>query len=160
MYAKCDSIQNAYHIFNKMSVRDVVSWNEMIRGYAMHEHGEGALLIFHQMQQASMSPNNITFVGVLSACNHAGLVDEGWQHFHSMSQEFHIEPNNEHYACMVDLLGRYGNFNEVQDLISKIPVELSTSLWGALLGTCNIYCNVELSKFVAEHLFKLEIFIQ
>lgn len=107
-----------------------------------------------------MSPDNITFFGVLSACSHAGLVDEGWQQFHSMSQDFHIEPNNEHYACMVDLLGRSRNFNEVQDLISKMPVEPSASLWGALLGACNIYCNVELGKFTTKHLFKLEIVIQ
>eukprot|EP01018_Ginkgo_biloba_P036669 Gb_31699 [translate_table: standard] len=156
MYAKCGSIESARHVFDKMFQRDVVSWNVMIAGYGLHGHGEDALALFVQMQQTGMKPDQITFVGVLSACSHAGLVDEGWKFFDRMTQDFHITPSMEHYACMVDLLGRSGCLDEAHEFINNMPLKPNASVWGALLGACRIHCNIELGRQAADRLFELE----
>eukprot|EP01018_Ginkgo_biloba_P034705 Gb_25843 [translate_table: standard] len=156
MYAKSGSIENARHVFDKMSQRNVVLWNAMIGGYAMHGHGEEALTLFYQMQQGGINPDKITFTGVLSSCSHAGLLDEGWQYFNSMSQDYHITPSSEHYACMVDLLGRAGHLDEAYNFISNMLMEPDACIWGALLGACRIHGNVKLGERVAEHLFESE----
>eukprot|EP01018_Ginkgo_biloba_P036666 Gb_31696 [translate_table: standard] len=156
MYAKSGSIKDARCVFDKMFQRDVISWNAMIAGYGMHGHGEDALAVFSQMQQAGIEPNHITFTCVLSACSHAGLVDEGWKYFNCMSQDYHITPNVEQYACLVDLLGRAGRLDEAQDFIKKMPLEPNVGLWGAVLGACRIHCNIELGQYAADHLFELE----
>eukprot|EP01018_Ginkgo_biloba_P019068 Gb_40768 [translate_table: standard] len=156
MYAKCGSIDDARRLFDKMSQRDVVSWNAMIAGYGMHGYGEDALALFHKMQQAVMEPNEITFIAVLSACSHSGLVDEGWQFFNLMSQDYCITPRVEHYACMVDLLGRTGNLDEAWNLIKQMPLEPNANVWGTLLGACRIHCNIDVGERVANCLFELE----
>jgi pentatricopeptide repeat protein len=156
MYTKCGSVEDACRVFNNINQRDVVLWTVMIAGYAMHGHGEEALNLFILMQQEGVKPDHITFVGVLSACSHAGLVNEGWQHFNLMSQEYQITPRVEHYACMVDLLGRAGRLDEALDFISKMPLEPNATVWGALLAACKIHCNIELGEQVARHLFELE----
>eukprot|EP01018_Ginkgo_biloba_P032700 Gb_11667 [translate_table: standard] len=156
MYAKCGTIEVAHQVFEKMSRRDVVSWNAMIAGYGMHGQGKDALAIFFKMQQAGLKPDHITFVGVLSACSHAGLVDEGWQYFDCMRRDYCITPRVEHYACMVDLLGRAGHLDEAYDLITMMPLEPDASVWGALLGACRIHSNIELGECVSEHLIELE----
>eukprot|EP01018_Ginkgo_biloba_P015184 Gb_08053 [translate_table: standard] len=156
MYAKCGSIKDACQVFDNMSHRDVVAWTAMIVGYAMHGHAEDALALFSQMRLKGMKPNKITFTGVLSACSHAGLVAKGWQYFDLMSQDYSITPSMEHYACMVDLLGRAGQLYEAIDFIENMPLEPNARVWGALLGACRIHCNTELGKYVAEHLFQLE----
>eukprot|EP01018_Ginkgo_biloba_P002445 Gb_38364 [translate_table: standard] len=156
MYAKCSSIQDARKVFDKIYQKNVVSWNVMISGYAMHGYGEVALRLFHEMQKAGLKPDDITFTGVLSACSHAGLVDEGWQYFHSISQDYGLTPRMEHYACMVDLLGRAGHLDEAYNFIEKMPLEPDACVWGALLGACRIHCNVELGKCVSEQLFVIE----
>eukprot|EP01018_Ginkgo_biloba_P019070 Gb_40766 [translate_table: standard] len=156
MYAKCGSIENARQLFDRMSHRDVVSWNVTIMGYGMHGHGQEALSLFSHMQKAFVRPDDITFMAVLSACSHAGLVDEGWQYFDIMSRDYHIIPSVEHYACMVDLLGRAGCLDEAQNFIKKMPFEPNAIVWRALLGACKIYCNMELGEHVAERLLELE----
>eukprot|EP01018_Ginkgo_biloba_P033757 Gb_25328 [translate_table: standard] len=156
MYAKCGSIEIARQLFNKMPKRNVVSWNAMISGYGMHGHGEDALALYFQMQKTGVKPNDVTFVCVLSACSHAGLVDEGWQHFNGMSQDYSITPTDEHYACMVDLLGRAGLMDEALQFIEMMPCEPSASVWGALLGACRIHGSIELGERAAEHLFDLD----
>eukprot|EP01018_Ginkgo_biloba_P030278 Gb_21443 [translate_table: standard] len=156
MYAKSGSIEIARQVFDKMSQRNVVSFTAMISGYGMHGLGEDALTLFNQMQLAGMKPDYITFIAVLSACSHAGLVDEGWQYFHLMSHQYLITPRVEHYACMVDLLGRAGHLDEAQEFIKRMPLRPDSSVWGALLGACRIHCNVELGEHVSECLFKLE----
>eukprot|EP01018_Ginkgo_biloba_P036700 Gb_40432 [translate_table: standard] len=156
MYAKCGSVETARRLFDLMSERDVVSWSAMIAGYGMHGYGEDALALFSQMQQAGMKPNSITFVSVLSACSHAGLVDEGWQYFDCMIKNYSIIPRVEHYACMVDLLGRAGCLDEAQEFIRKMPLQPGATVWGALLAACRIHCNIELGEHIAEHLFYLE----
>eukprot|EP01018_Ginkgo_biloba_P029405 Gb_03473 [translate_table: standard] len=156
MYAKCGSLEIARHYFDKMLNRNVVSWSAMIDGYGMHGFGDDALELFFQMQQTGMKPNHITFVSVLSACSHTGLVDEGWHYFDSMVQDYCIAPRVEHYACMVDLLGRAGHLDEAQDFIEKMPLEPSACVWASLLGACRIHSNIELGERVAEHLFDLD----
>eukprot|EP01018_Ginkgo_biloba_P036697 Gb_40434 [translate_table: standard] len=156
MYAKCGSIDIARRVFDKMHNRNVVSWNSIIAGYGMHGHGGDALRLFGQMQRTGMKPNNITFLCVLSACSHAGLVEEGWQYFYCMSSDHCILPSVEHYACMVDLLGRAGHLDEAKDFIENMPVEPDHTVWGALLGACRIHGNIELGECVAEHLFTLQ----
>lgn len=103
-----------------------------------------------------MKPDHVTFIGVLSACSHTGLVDKGWQYFDSMKREYFITPRVEHYACMVDLLGRAGQLDEAYNFIKRMPVEPDASVWGALLGACRIHRNIELVKCVSEHLIELE----
>eukprot|EP01018_Ginkgo_biloba_P030668 Gb_30004 [translate_table: standard] len=156
MYAKCGSIEFAFQIFDKMCKRDVVSWNAMISGYGMNGHGEDALALFSKMQQAGLKPDRITFICILSACSHSGLVEEGWQCFNSMSQYYCITPRMEHYTCMVDLLGRVGRLNEAHNLIKNMPFEPGGRVWGALLFACRMYCNIELGEHVARLLLELE----
>eukprot|EP01018_Ginkgo_biloba_P034731 Gb_12556 [translate_table: standard] len=156
MYSKCGSIEYARHVFDKMSQRNVVSWNAMLTGYAMHGNGKKALTFFNHMQEAGIKPDHITFTAVLSACSHAGLVDEGWQYFNSMGQDYHISPCLEHYACMVDLLGRAGHLEEAYKFVNRMPLEPDVCVWGALLGACRIHNNIELGESAAERLFELE----
>eukprot|EP01018_Ginkgo_biloba_P013991 Gb_31794 [translate_table: standard] len=156
MYAKCGSIEYARETFRKMPKRDVVSWNAMIGAYAQHGHGKEALQLFEKMVQLSAEPDPITFVGVLSACSHAGLVNEGHHYFGSMSRDYHIRPGKDHFACMIDLLGRAGRLDEAEVIINNMPFETDASVWGALLGACRIHGNLELGKRAAEQLFELE----
>eukprot|EP01018_Ginkgo_biloba_P012902 Gb_06272 [translate_table: standard] len=156
MYVKCGSIEIARLVFDKMPTRDVVCWNTMIAGYGMHGHGVDALALFDQMQQAGLKPVHVTFIALLSACSHAGLVDEGWKYFDEMVQHYNITPTLEHYSCMVDLLGRAGLLDKAHKLIKMMPLEPDASVWGALLGACRLHCNIELGEHVAEHLFELD----
>eukprot|EP01018_Ginkgo_biloba_P013189 Gb_32450 [translate_table: standard] len=156
MYAKCGSIKMAYNLFDKMQQRDVVSWTSMIAGYAMHGCSKEALILFEQMQDSGINPNNVTLVSVLSACCHAGLVDKGWHYFYSMSQYYHITPEMEHYVCMVDLLGRAGQLDEAQTFIDKMPIKPDATVWKCLLGACRVHSNIELGEHVAERLFELD----
>eukprot|EP01018_Ginkgo_biloba_P025611 Gb_06576 [translate_table: standard] len=156
MYAKCGSIEDARQVFDKMPKRNIISWNAMIVGYAQHGDGNETLVLFEQMQHAHVKPNKITFVGILAACNHRGLVDEGRHHFDSMSIDYGIIPEADHYSCMVGLLGRAGCLDEAEDLINKMPFEPDAVIWGGLLAACRLYNNMELGKRVAEYLFELE----
>jgi pentatricopeptide repeat protein len=156
MYAKCGSIEKACKVFNNLLRRDVVSCTAMIGGYAMHGYSKEALQLFKKMLHAGIDPNHVTFVGVLSACCHSGLVDDGWQYFKCMKQYYHITPTMDHYCCMVDLLGRAGHLKEAQDFVNKMPVKPNAAVLGSLLGACRIHINVDLAEHVAECLFELD----
>eukprot|EP01018_Ginkgo_biloba_P007728 Gb_21234 [translate_table: standard] len=156
MYAKCGSIEKAWDLFDKMQQRNVISWTAMIGGYAMHGCGKEALELFDQMQHSGMNPDGVTFVCVLSACCHGGLVDKGLQYFDGMIQYYHITPTMEHYVCMVDLLGRAGRFDEAEDFINNMPVKPDATVWECLLGACRIHNNIALGERVAEWIFKLD----
>eukprot|EP01018_Ginkgo_biloba_P039721 Gb_32164 [translate_table: standard] len=156
MYAKCGSIENGRKVFDKMPERVVVSWNSMIIGYAMHGCGKEAVQLFEEMHLSGTKPNHVTFIGLLSACCHAGLVIDGWRCFDQMSQDYHITPAAEHYCCMVDLLGRAGCLDEAQDFINKMPIEPNAAVWRSLLGACRIHSNKELGERVAERLCELD----
>ncbi|XP_050264598.1 pentatricopeptide repeat-containing protein At2g22410, mitochondrial-like [Quercus robur] len=156
MYAKCGSIDAAAMIFNETVERDLVSWNSMIAGYASHGHATKALVLFDEMINMGFKPDEITFVGVLSACSHGGLVSVGREYFKSMKRNFGIEPTVEHYACMIDLFGRVGLLEEAYELITKMPMEASVAAWGALLNACRMHGNVEVGKLSAFKLLDLD----
>ncbi|KAK0578299.1 hypothetical protein LWI29_008305 [Acer saccharum] len=156
MYAKCGSIDDADRAFSEIPVRGIVSWSAMIGGLAQHGHGKDALQLFNQMLKDGVSPNHITLVSVLCACNHAGLVNEAKQYFQSMEKLFGIQPMQEHYACMIDLLGRAGKLDEAMELLNTMPFQANASVWGALLGAARIHKNIELGQHAAEMLFALE----
>jgi pentatricopeptide repeat protein len=156
MYSKCGSIEEARNVFDKMPKRKASTWTAMITAYAQHAYVEEALQLFKQMQQEGMKPNNITFVSVLVACSRVGLVDEGRELFNSMSRDHGIIPAIEHYACMVDLLGRAGHLNEAEEFINQMPLEPTLVVWRTLLGACRIHGDIELGKRVAERILELE----
>ncbi|GLJ23736.1 hypothetical protein SUGI_0450010 [Cryptomeria japonica] len=156
LYAKCGSVEIACQVFDKMSKRNVISWSAMIDGYGMHGHGDKALELFVRMEQAGLKPDYVTFVCVLSACSHGGLVDEGWHYFNYMIEYYCIPPREEHYACMVDLLGRAGHLDEAQNFIENIPFEPGVTVWGSLLAACGIHGNIELGEKVAKRVLELD----
>jgi len=156
MYAKCGNINDACCAFDRMPVRNIASWNAMIAAHASHGHGRESLEVFNQMQQTGVMPDHITFTSVLSACTHAGLVCEGLKFFDCMSQVYNIMPHVEHYACLVDLLGRAGRLDEACDIINKMPFQPTASVCGAMLAACRIQGNVEFGERMAERLFELE----
>ncbi|URE46027.1 hypothetical protein MUK42_33055 [Musa troglodytarum] len=156
MYTKCGRLNNARDFFNQMDQKDTVSWNVMLAGYAIHGHGESAISLFLQMKDTFVKPDSVSFLGVLSACRHAGLVAEGKKFFESMMTEHHLEPNVEHYACMVDLLGRAGQLGEAWSLIQRMPMTPDAGVWGALLGACRMHSDVAMGEIALDHLVKLE----
>ncbi|XP_068647133.1 pentatricopeptide repeat-containing protein At3g12770-like [Aristolochia californica] len=158
MYAKCGDLATAMQLFNSRPVneRDVSSWNVMLSGYGMHGHGRESLDLFSRMQEEGVRPNHITFTCLLSACSHAGLVEEGRKLFDDMGKKLSVNPLVKHYVCMVDLLGRAGLLEEAYALIAEMPPEPNDEIWGALLGACRIHRNAELGEFAAKNLFQLE----
>eukprot|EP01018_Ginkgo_biloba_P000501 Gb_29077 [translate_table: standard] len=156
LYTKCGSIDAARHLFEKLPHRDAISWNAMIAGYGKHGFVKEALQLFEQMKKTGIKPDQITFIGLLSACNHAGLVDEGWHYFESISRDHGIAPIAEHYACMVDLLGRAGRLDEAHEFIKQMPIKPTAEVWGALLGACRVYFNMEIGRLAAEQLIELK----
>ncbi|XP_008465017.1 pentatricopeptide repeat-containing protein At1g08070, chloroplastic [Cucumis melo] len=156
LYAKCGNIVAARQVFDGMNIKSLASWNAMICGLAMHGQADEAFELFSKMSSDGIEPNEITFVGVLSACKHAGLVDLGHQIFSSMVQDYKISPKSQHYGCMIDLLGRAGLFEEAESLIQNMEVKPDGAIWGSLLGACRDHGRVELGELVAERLFELE----
>ncbi|KAJ4705285.1 Pentatricopeptide repeat-containing protein [Melia azedarach] len=156
MYAKCGSVKSAREIFDGMRKKNVISWSAMIAAYGYHGQGKKALELFPMMLSSGVLPNRITFVSLLYACSHIGLVEEGLQLFSSMQDDFSIVPDVKHYTCMVDLLGRAGRLSEALKLIESMSVEKDEGLWGALLGACRIHKNVDLAEMAAKSLLELQ----
>ena len=156
MYAKCGCLERARQVFEKMPRKDVISWTSMISAFAMHGNGNDALSFFYQMQDEKIEPNGVTFVGVLYACSHAGLVEEGHRIFSSMINEHNITPKQEHYGCMVDLLGRANLLREALELIETMPFAPNVVIWGSLMAACRIHGETELGEFAAKRLLELE----
>ncbi|PKI74691.1 hypothetical protein CRG98_005018 [Punica granatum] len=155
MYAKCGRVDFSKKFFHEMEHRDTVSWNVMLAGYAIHGQGNQAVSLFKLMQESHVKIDSVSYVSVLSACRHAGLIEEGRRIFHSMSEN-RLEPNSEHYACMVDLVGRAGLFDEALQLIREMPMGPDAGVWGALLGACRMHSNVKLGELALNHLVELE----
>lgn len=130
MYAKCGVVDDAFQMFETMAQRDMVTWSAMITGYALHGHGEEAVQLFKQMLGTGMKPDHVSFVGVLYACSHAGLVNEGRQYFDSMMRDHGITPGADHYACLIDLLGHAGHLDEAEEFINNMPFEPDVGAWG------------------------------
>ncbi|CAH8358128.1 unnamed protein product [Eruca vesicaria subsp. sativa] len=157
MYSKCGNVEEAVKVFESMKNKNVFTYSSMILGLAMHGRAKEALDLFHYMvTQTTIKPNNVTFVGVLTACSHAGLVDQGRQMFASMHQTFGVEPTREHYTCMVDLLGRVGRLQEALEVVQTMSVEPHGGVWGALLGACRIHKDPDVAEIAAKRLFELE----
>ncbi|KAJ8620673.1 hypothetical protein MRB53_029202 [Persea americana] len=150
MYSKCGSINDACLVFVKMSKKDVVLWNAMILGLAIHGNGRDSLSVFYQMESEGTRPNDATFIGILSACTHAGLVEEGRFYFQHSLKKHGLSPKLEHYACTVDLLGRAGHLDEAFALVRSMSVTPDSIIWGILLNACSIHQNVRLADEVGK----------
>ncbi|XP_042497337.1 pentatricopeptide repeat-containing protein At1g77170, mitochondrial isoform X2 [Macadamia integrifolia] len=155
VYGKCGRMDLAYKVFAGMAQRNVSTWTSMIMGYAMHGHAYDALECFNYMREAGVIPNHVTFVGVLSACVHGGMVENGRQYF-DMMRTYGFMPTLQHYGCMVDLLGRAGLLEEARKMVEEMPIRANSVIWGALMGACEKHRNVEMAEWVARHLVELE----
>ncbi|XP_019058909.1 PREDICTED: pentatricopeptide repeat-containing protein At5g06540 isoform X2 [Tarenaya hassleriana] len=156
MYAMNGEISAAKNLFNSMKQRNLATWNSMICGLASHGHAQEALCLFSELESEKIEPNDVTFVGVLSACRHAGLIETGREMFDLMRLRYGIEPKIEHYGCMVDLLGRSGEILEAEELIREMPIEADVVILGALLSACKSHGNVEVAERVAEKMMGLD----
>ncbi|KAL7144627.1 hypothetical protein ABFS83_07G025000 [Erythranthe nasuta] len=158
MYAKCANVDLALEMFYRVrdETRDVSPWNAIICGLAMHGHAEMSLRIFSELQRRNINLNSITFIGVLSACCHAGLVEAGEEHFKNMKTVYGLEPNIKHYGCMVDLFGRAGRLREAEELVKSMPMKADVVIWGTLLAACKMHGNTDIGERAAENLAKVE----
>ncbi|XP_027926795.1 pentatricopeptide repeat-containing protein At4g37170 [Vigna unguiculata] len=156
MYSKCGNTRVARRVFNQMLQPDLVSWTSLIVGYAQNGEPDEALHFFELLLQSGTKPDQITFVGVLSACTHAGLVDKGLEYFHSIREKHGLVHTADHYACVIDLLARSGRFKEAENIIDNMPIKPDKFLWASLLGGCRIHGNLELAKRAAKALYEIE----
>ncbi|KAH9784451.1 pentatricopeptide repeat-containing protein [Citrus sinensis] len=156
LYAKCGSIDDAKRGFLEMPEKNEVSWNAMITGFSQHGYALEAINLFEKMKKHDVMPNHVTFVGVLSACSHVGLVNEGLRYFESMSTEYGLVPKPEHYACVVDLLGRAGSLSRAREFTEQMPIEPDAMVWRTLLSACRVHKNMEIGEYAANHLLELE----
>ncbi|XXG46704.1 hypothetical protein AAC387_Pa02g1480 [Persea americana] len=157
MYSKCGSIDSAIGVFSRIGPlkRNVVLWNAMIGGFAMHGHGRDALQLFQTMLASGIQPTDVTFVGVLRACSHAGMVDQGLSYFKAMTEGYNVEPTIEHYGCMVDLLGRAGRLEEAEKLMKSTEEGRDVVLLKTLLGACRVHGNIEIGERIGNQLIEL-----
>ncbi|PON71640.1 DYW domain containing protein [Parasponia andersonii] len=156
LYAKCGSIRDAKKVFNEVSERSVVSWTSLIVGLAINGFGKEALELFKELENEGLVPTEITFVGVLYACSHCGMVNEGFNYFGQMEEKYGIVPRIEHYGCMIDLLGRAGLMKEAYEYIQNMPLKPNAVIWRTLLGACTIHGDLVLGEFVRSRLQQLE----
>ncbi|KAL2515994.1 putative pentatricopeptide repeat-containing protein [Forsythia ovata] len=144
MYAKCGSMDRARDVFDRMPKRDIISWTSIIVGHAINGEGEKSLAAFQQMCAEKIVPNPVTFIGVLSACDHAGLIDDGKHLYDIMRKVYNIEPRIEHRGCVVDMLARAGRIEEARRFLGQTPVESNTPFWRMLMNGCRIHGNIGL----------------
>ncbi|KAF3445458.1 hypothetical protein FNV43_RR10634 [Rhamnella rubrinervis] len=156
MYAKCGSMNDARDLFYIMPEKTVVSWTTMISGCALNGEFKEALDLFHTMLERGLKPNHITFLAVLQACTHAGLLEKGMECFAMMTNVYNIAPGLDHYSCVADLLGRRGMIIEALKLVQIMPMKPDTGIWSALLAACKIHRNREIGEYVSRHLFELD----
>ncbi|KAJ4966278.1 hypothetical protein NE237_018127 [Protea cynaroides] len=156
MYAKCGSLDEARSIFIQTDSRNTVLWTSIISGCALHGQGRESIHLFELMLKEGIRPNEVSFVGVLSGCSHAGLVEEGHAYFRSMQEDFGIVPGVEHFTCMVDLLSRAGHLNGAEDFIYRNGISHISSVWKALLSASRLHKNIEMGKRVSDRLLELE----
>ncbi|RYR79862.1 hypothetical protein Ahy_A01g004664 isoform A [Arachis hypogaea] len=156
MYGKCGRLVDGISLFNEIPRETSVPWNAIISSLGIHGDGEVALQLFKDMLAEGVEPDHITFVSLLSACSHSGLVNEGERCFDLMQKEYGIKPNLRHYGCMVDLLGRAGYLEKAYNLVSNMPIQPDASIWGALLSACRIHGNVDLGTFASSRLLEVD----
>lgn len=156
MNVKCGNMARASYVFNNMTKRDLISYCSMIQGLTIHGQGVGAVKLFYNMISEGITPDNVAFTVILTACSRSALVEEGCLLFDMMRNQYSITPSPDHYACIVDLLGRFGHLEAAYDLLKSMPVEPHAGAWGALLGACWLHCHTEVAEVVANRLFELE----
>ncbi|XP_031481142.1 pentatricopeptide repeat-containing protein At3g24000, mitochondrial-like [Nymphaea colorata] len=156
MYSKCGRLEDAYRVFKIMPEKNVVSLNSMIMCFAQHGHSEQALYLFEEMQKLGILPTSITFIGVLFACSHAGLVEKGREYFDMVVSNHRISPTIEHYTCMVDLLGRAGLLNEAEIFLKNSPFAFEALIWRSLLSACRLHKDTVVGSRVADHCLLLD----
>lgn len=156
MYGKCGSLEYAHVVFNMMQGKNEVAWYNIIAAYSSHGRLTDCLNLFHKMLDSGIHPDHVTFLAIISACGHAGHVEDGIYYFQSMTEKYGIPARLEHYACMVDLYGRAGRLKEAYETINSMPFPPDAGVWGTLLGACRIHGDVELAKVASSHLFELE----
>ncbi|KAK1429197.1 hypothetical protein QVD17_11402 [Tagetes erecta] len=156
MYSKRGNIESANKVFERQTERDLVSWNSMVSGYAQHGFGKKALEIFEQMRQENIEMDDITFIGVITACTHAGLVNEGERYFNMMVNDLKIDPTSEHYSCMVDLYSRAGLLEKAVAFINAMPFPAGATIWRSLLAACRVHKNLEIGQLAGDKLMSLK----
>ncbi|RCV36838.1 hypothetical protein SETIT_8G013900v2 [Setaria italica] len=152
MYAKCGSLKLARQVFYGMSIRDVTCWNAMIIGLSVHGHSCDALKLFDSMK---IEPDHVTFLGVLTACSHGGLVNEGRAYFNSMIGDYKIVPTMKHYGCMIDMLCRYGEVHEAYRMIKDMPIKANSVLWKMVMAACRVHGHFDLANKAFHELHQL-----
>ncbi|XP_065868989.1 putative pentatricopeptide repeat-containing protein At2g01510 [Euphorbia lathyris] len=156
MYAKCGSVKDAIQTFKEMPQRSLVSWNALISAYAQNGDGKSTLKSFKEMVLSGYRPDSVSFLCVLSACSHCGLVEDGLEYFNSMKEVYKIVPKREHYASIVDVLCRKGRFEEAEKLMAEMPFEADEIMWSSVLNCCRIHKKHDMAKKAANELFKIE----
>ncbi|KAB1200874.1 hypothetical protein CJ030_MR0G006024 [Morella rubra] len=156
MYAKCGILDDAWTIFKQTGNPNVVVWTSMINGCASHGQGRKAMWLFEKMMHEGIKPNDVTFVGVLTACSHSGLLEEGYKYFRLMKEVYGIKPKVEHFTCMVDLYGRAGHLDKAEEFIQENSLSHLTGVWRSFLSSCRLHKNIGLGKWVSETLLRLE----
>ncbi|KAK2968780.1 hypothetical protein RJ640_028173 [Escallonia rubra] len=157
MYAKCGSIKDAVRTFQEMPDRNIVSWNALITAFAQNGDGEATIRSFGEMVQSGVQPDSVSFLSILTACSHRGLVEKGLQYFNAMTQTYELVPRREHYASMIDMLCRRGRFSEAEKLMAEMPFEPDEIIWSSVLNSCRIHKNQDLARRAAEQLFNMDV---
>ncbi|KAM3226523.1 hypothetical protein ACQJBY_058900 [Aegilops geniculata] len=155
MYGKCGTLKGARWMFDEFSDKSLTTWNCLINCLALHGHSKSAIAVFGEMRDSGIEPDEVTFVGLLNACTHGGFVDEGLMYFELMCDELRIEPEIEHYGCIIDLLGRAARFEDVMNVIKDMKVQPDEVIWGSLLNACRIHRQLELAEFAIRKLLQL-----
>ncbi|KAH7421848.1 hypothetical protein KP509_13G078100 [Ceratopteris richardii] len=156
MYSKCGEMYSACLIFDKLLCQDIIAWNAIISGCAFHGLGKESLLLIMEMQQAGITPNDVTFLGVLSACSRTGMIEEGFSIYHFMVEKQQVLPTADHLVCIVDLLARVGHVEAAETIIRSLPLHIPVVVWRALLNACRLHAYVQLAKCVIENLLSCE----
>uniref|UniRef100_A0A0E0JIZ8 DYW domain-containing protein n=1 Tax=Oryza punctata TaxID=4537 RepID=A0A0E0JIZ8_ORYPU len=155
MYSKCGNLEDGMCVFRRMPDRDVIAWNSIISGFSQNGCGNGALDLFEEMKMEGTIPDHITFINILCACSHMGLVDRGWEYFSLMTKDYGLTPRLDHYACMVDILSRAGMLKEAKDFIESITIDHGTCLWRIVLGACRSLRDFDVGAYAGERLMEL-----
>lgn len=156
LYAKCGCLNDARRVFIEMPQKNEISWNAMITGFSQNGYGRQAIELFENMKLLKLKPNHITYVGVLTACSHVRLVEEGLSYFRSMSEQHGLVPKQEHYACVVDILGRAGELCRAKEFVQSMPIEPDAMIWRTFLSACTVHRNREVGEVAAKRLLELE----
>lgn len=157
MYAKCGCLHMSRKVFDQIPIKNVITWNVIVMAYGMHGNGQDAIDLLKMMMVQKVKPNEVTFISVFAACSHSGMVDEGLRIFYNMKNDYGVEPSSDHYACVVDLLGRAGRVKEAYQLTNMMPLGFDKAgAWSSLLGACRIHNNLEIGEIAAQNLILLE----